>query len=285
MPKKEIDYSNTIIYKITCLDPNITDVYVGHTTNFVQRKKCHQNTCINEKSDSYNCKLYKTIRYNGGWSNWKMEIINFFNCVNHYEARQKEQEYFTLLKANLNSIEPLPKPKIKTDITPIETNNQNIIYCQPCSLYFQNSQLLEIHNNTKKHIKMCNPNNNVILNKKKFVCEICIFTCFKNNDWNRHLSTRKHLNAAKIFKNNATEKDTIKKELVCECGKEYKYRQTLFVHKKKCKKILDNNKKLESNSEIKNENLINYLMKQNTDLKNIIMELVKKDFKNNTDEQ
>ena len=38
MPKNEIDYSNTIIYKITCLDPNITDVYVGHTTNFVQRK-------------------------------------------------------------------------------------------------------------------------------------------------------------------------------------------------------------------------------------------------------
>jgi len=279
MPKKVNDYSNTIIYKITCLDPIITDVYVGHTTNFVQRKQCHKYTCINEKSDSYNCKLYKTIRCNGGWSNWKMEIINFFNCVNHYEARQKEQEYFLLLNANLNTIEPLPKPKIKTDITPIETNNQNIIYCQPCSLYFQNSQLLEIHNNTKKHIKMCNPNNNVILNKKKFVCEICIFTCFKNNDWNRHLSTRKHLNAVKIFKNNATEKTTIKKEFVCECGKEYKYRQTLFIHKKKCKTILDINNKLEPNPDItKNENLINYLMKQNSDLKNIIMELVKKDF-------
>ena len=28
MPKVEIDYSNTIIYKITCNDSNITDVYV-----------------------------------------------------------------------------------------------------------------------------------------------------------------------------------------------------------------------------------------------------------------
>ena len=29
MPKNEIDYSNTIIYKITCNDSNVTDKYVG----------------------------------------------------------------------------------------------------------------------------------------------------------------------------------------------------------------------------------------------------------------
>ena len=32
MPKKEIDYSNTIIYRIVCKDTNITECYVGHTT-------------------------------------------------------------------------------------------------------------------------------------------------------------------------------------------------------------------------------------------------------------
>ena len=37
MQKVEIDYSNTIIYKIVCKDPLIKDVYVGHTTNFVQQ--------------------------------------------------------------------------------------------------------------------------------------------------------------------------------------------------------------------------------------------------------
>ena len=41
MSKKDIDYSNTIIYKITCKDENVTDVYVGHTINFVQRKHAH----------------------------------------------------------------------------------------------------------------------------------------------------------------------------------------------------------------------------------------------------
>ena len=84
MPKTEIDYSNTIIYKITCNNPNVNDLYVGHTTNFVQRKHAHKQSCIND-----NCKLYNVIRNNGGWNNWNMEIINFFNCKDHYEARKK----------------------------------------------------------------------------------------------------------------------------------------------------------------------------------------------------
>ena len=49
MPKTEIDYSNTIIYKIVCKDQNIKDIYVGHTTNFVQRKHAHKQNCNNNK--------------------------------------------------------------------------------------------------------------------------------------------------------------------------------------------------------------------------------------------
>ena len=83
MPKIEIDYSNTIIYKIICKDSNVTDVYVGHTTNFVQRKYAHKQGCINNKSPNYKCKLYEVIRNNNGWDNWHMEIVNFFNwfCI------------------------------------------------------------------------------------------------------------------------------------------------------------------------------------------------------------
>ena len=59
MPKVEIDYSNTIIYKITCNDSNVTDKYVGHTTNFVQRKHAHKHNCSDSLAQT--CKLYKTI--------------------------------------------------------------------------------------------------------------------------------------------------------------------------------------------------------------------------------
>ena len=108
MPKKDSDYSNTIIYKISCKDKTVTDLYVGHTINFVQRKISHEQ---NSKSDK--CKLYQIIRTNGGWCNWTMEIIAFFNCMNHTEARMKEQEFFLSLKANLNSLEPFPKQEEK----------------------------------------------------------------------------------------------------------------------------------------------------------------------------
>lgn len=45
MPKVEIDYSNTIFYKIFCKDTTIKDLYVGLTTNFVQRKHAHKQSC------------------------------------------------------------------------------------------------------------------------------------------------------------------------------------------------------------------------------------------------
>jgi hypothetical protein len=117
MRNVEIDYSNTIIYKIACKDPSITDVYVGHTTNFVQRKQSHKQSCYNTKSSCYNLKLYKIIRQHGNWSNWEMLIVNFYNCKNQLEARQKEQEYFISLGATLNSIEPLSsKPALNKSI-------------------------------------------------------------------------------------------------------------------------------------------------------------------------
>ena len=38
MPKSNCNYSKTSIYKIVCNDLNITDCYVGNTTEFTKRK-------------------------------------------------------------------------------------------------------------------------------------------------------------------------------------------------------------------------------------------------------
>ena len=80
---------NTIIYKIVCKDLIIKDIYVGHTTNFVQRKHAHKQSC---KKLNHSYKLYNCIRDNGGWNNWNMTIVDFFSCKDGHEARQKEQE-------------------------------------------------------------------------------------------------------------------------------------------------------------------------------------------------
>ena len=77
MPKVDIDYSNTIFYKIYCKDSAIDDLYIGHTTNFVQRKYAHKQGCKNNKSSNYNCKLYQTIRDNmdGIIGLWKLLLF------------------------------------------------------------------------------------------------------------------------------------------------------------------------------------------------------------------
>ena len=103
MPKDNIDYSNTIIYKIYCNNDTITDTYVGHTTNFYVRKHQHKISCNNSKNVLI---IYKTIRENGGWCNWNMIEIAKYNCKDSTEARIKEQQHYEELKSTLNSCPP-----------------------------------------------------------------------------------------------------------------------------------------------------------------------------------
>jgi len=70
MPKIPVDYSKTIIYRIEHIDDDSL-VYVGHTTNWDNRKCKHKDTCNNVKSKYYHLKVYQMIRENGGWNSFK----------------------------------------------------------------------------------------------------------------------------------------------------------------------------------------------------------------------
>jgi hypothetical protein len=101
--EKNPDYSETVIYKIV---PNneLKYCYVGNTCDIECRIKNHRSNCENFNSKAYNRLLYKTIRENGGWSEWSLIVIEKFPCNNDIEARQKEQFYIKELNANLNII-------------------------------------------------------------------------------------------------------------------------------------------------------------------------------------
>ena len=62
-----VNYSKGIVYKLCCKDVNITDIYIGSTTNFTRRKWGHKTACNNEKDKSYNFKVYQFIRNHGGF--------------------------------------------------------------------------------------------------------------------------------------------------------------------------------------------------------------------------
>jgi len=106
MPKIAIDYSKTIIYKLVCNDLTVTDLYVGHTTNFTKRKNSHKSRCCNVNTIEYNYKVYQTIRENGGWDNWNMVQIEEFCCNNKIEACARERYWYEQLKGTLNIVYP-----------------------------------------------------------------------------------------------------------------------------------------------------------------------------------
>ena len=69
MPTNPIDYQKTIIYKFVCDDLDITDIYVGATTDMIRRKAGHKNCCNNPNNKHYNFKIYQSMRKNGGFYN------------------------------------------------------------------------------------------------------------------------------------------------------------------------------------------------------------------------
>jgi hypothetical protein len=102
MPRKEIDYSKTIIYKIVCNDLNIKDCYVGHTTDFTKRKYSHKANSLNESNKDAQMKVYQTIRACGGWENWSMIEIEKYPCCDSNEACKRERYWYEELSAQLN---------------------------------------------------------------------------------------------------------------------------------------------------------------------------------------
>jgi hypothetical protein len=83
--------------------------------------------------------------------------------------------------------------------------------------------------------------------------------------------TQKHRNNDKKVTNDAViGQQNIIAQIKCSCGKIYKYRQGLAVHKKKCQNLGENKESNVSDNEI-----IKLLIKENSDFKNMILDVVK----------
>ena len=105
-------------------------------------------------------------------------------------------------------------------------------------------------------------------NIKNFFCEVCDFSCCKKGDWNRHITRAKHINLTSS--NGFVTENTSKGINICDiCSKEYKSRNGLWNHKKKCQK--ENEHHVQQSSIITPE-LVMELIKDNKELKQIILE-------------
>jgi len=119
-------------------------------------------------------------------------------------------------------------------------------------------------------------------NATKFYCKSCDFTCCKKSNFNQHILTLKHRNTDKLLKNtdaeNAENAD-VTEYFICECGRQYKHRQSLWNHRKICS---THNSQLEPNTNeslpldpnkiMDKDQLIKYLIKENSEFKDMLLE-------------
>lgn len=177
------NYQKTVIYKIYCKDANITEFYIGHTTNFISRRDTHKSHCHNEKSKDYNKKLYTHIRNNGGWNNFNMVEIEKYPCNNKKEASLRENYWVKELKSSLNIQVPL-----RTNNEWREDNKEILIEYRKEYYEKNKEKIKEYRQKNKKKIaqkdKEYYEKNKEIISEKakeKISCDICnIFLCKKS---------------------------------------------------------------------------------------------------------
>ena len=113
---------------------------------------------------------------------------------------------------------------------------------------------------------MTNDYNLVPKSSKKFHCEKCDYNTSRKSQYIRHLLTAKHINNDAQLQINDKKVPKSSVKFVCVCGKEYKYRQGLYTHRKICKQ--PNEKPKDINEEQLNDNEIKMLT-------NVVLDVIK----------
>jgi len=111
-------------------------------------------------------------------------------------------------------------------------------------------------------------------------CQICDFICSKKGDWNRHISTRKHLNRTN---ENIIHTKNITPFMCTNCNKCYKARNSLWYHQQKCQTtaqpiITDSS----NNDFVFDKEFVMTILKQNSELQTQMMEVIKNGTHNTT---
>ena len=112
-----------------------------------------------------------------------------------------------------------------------------------------------------------------------FYCECCDFKCCKQSNYTTHLLTSKHHK-----RYNMIQKDTKKMpknalpQYKCDCGRIFSYHSGLWRHKKKCadsKEDEELEKLVSEHNEPTDKELMMLLIKDNSEMKKMMMEVIK----------
>ena len=107
MPLKEINYDKTHFYKLMCKDFNITDCYVGHTTDWVK-----------------SCRKFRGFTRN--WGEWKEDSPKMVDSSNKKWWIHSKNSMSGLV----DSWESSPESMVK-----LATNRCHLQFCDGWSIY------------------------------------------------------------------------------------------------------------------------------------------------------
>ncbi len=118
------DYSKGFIYKLCCLDPIVSEIYVGSSVDFKGRRRTHKCACTKEGVKDYDMYVYQFIRDHGGWDNWRMVVLHDFPCGSKKELEQEETRVILELHSELNKRVPYVSKEEKRTKERIYVNNR-----------------------------------------------------------------------------------------------------------------------------------------------------------------
>lgn len=99
-------------------------------------------------------------------------------------------------------------------------------------------------------------------NLPRLFCEVCDFKCYMKCDWDRHILRPKHSSNAD---GNTENEKNLKKTYFCDCGKKFLSTSGLWKHKKVCDEF-----EFEKQDESPDKDLIMMLVKQNSELLEVL---------------
>jgi hypothetical protein len=133
-------------------------------------------------------------------------------------------------------------------------------FCNDCQYKCYKQSDSEKHFLTAKHKRLTNTNEKSPKIAKTFCCKTCHYTCCKQSEYDKHISTNKHKRLNNEF-------SPVDKTYYCKCGKTYNHMSSLCKHKKTCIDPFVLNNDFENP-----ENLIKYLMKENAEFKQLLID-------------
>jgi len=133
-------------------------------------------------------------------------------------------------------------------------------------------------------------NKNLLFPAPKFYCKFCDYGTSKKSSFDEHLTTGKHArqsqgNILETPGNQNLPKLCLAKYTCEKCNKEFKNRSGLWKHSKICLNEIESNDKIinsvSSNEIVELKEIMKYLMKENSEMKSIVLEVVKNGTINN----